>query len=112
MIALYEGYRFLRSRAPGAPKEIWTTVKPVDSPTVEMLWQCVSERGEIRTFGLSQIAAWPQVISPGDRVGITPPDGRHGTRGRYTSGCRCDSCRHANAAYMRERRRSGGLRAE
>lgn len=111
MIALYEGYRFLRARGPGAPKEIWTTVKPVNTAGVEMIWQCVSERGEIRTFGLSQIAVWPQVITAGDRPSMAPA-GQHGTRGRYTAGCRCDSCRKANTVYMKEWRRSGGIRPE
>jgi hypothetical protein len=35
----------------------------------------------------------------------------HGTRTRYTQGCRCDDCRSAHAAYQRdyrERRADGG----
>lgn len=37
-----------------------------------------------------------------------PPAERfpHGTRARYTTGCRCDRCRPANAAYERERLRA------
>jgi len=31
---------------------------------------------------------------------------KHGTRSRYTKGCRCQSCRDANADY--ERSRKGG----
>lgn len=27
----------------------------------------------------------------------------HGTRSRYSSGCRCDPCREANTAYARQR---------
>lgn len=30
----------------------------------------------------------------------------HGTRTQYRAGCRCDECRAANAAYVRERRRA------
>ena len=30
---------------------------------------------------------------------------RHGTRGRYTSGCRCDDCKAAHLAYWHERRK-------
>lgn len=30
---------------------------------------------------------------------------RHGTRGRYTSGCRCDECRAANLFYWHDKRR-------
>lgn len=29
----------------------------------------------------------------------------HGARSRYNSGCRCESCRQANAAFMRARRK-------
>ena len=29
---------------------------------------------------------------------------RHGTRGRYTAGCRCDECKAATLAYWHERR--------
>jgi len=33
----------------------------------------------------------------------------HGTRARYRRGCRCDSCRGANAAYDRKLRARAGL---
>lgn len=33
----------------------------------------------------------------------------HGTRARYSRGCRCDQCRGANAAYDRELRARAGL---
>lgn len=33
----------------------------------------------------------------------------HGTRARYHRGCRCDSCRGANAAYDRALRAKAGL---
>ncbi|MDT5354450.1 MAG: hypothetical protein QOJ56_2982 [Mycobacterium sp.] len=29
---------------------------------------------------------------------------RHGTRYRYTQGCRCDDCKNANTLYLRRRR--------
>src|SRR5947209_14415035 len=29
---------------------------------------------------------------------------RHGTRGRYNDGCRCDECKWANTSYRREKR--------
>jgi hypothetical protein len=29
---------------------------------------------------------------------------RHGTRYRYTQGCRCDDCKNANTLYLRQRR--------
>lgn len=32
----------------------------------------------------------------------------HGTTARYARGCRCDACRRANAAYMRDFRRRTG----
>lgn len=31
---------------------------------------------------------------------------KHGTRYTYTSGCRCDKCRKANNAYMRQYQRN------
>ena len=36
----------------------------------------------------------------------------HGTRARYSSGCRCDPCRGANAAYDRKLRARAGLPKE
>lgn len=35
---------------------------------------------------------------------IGRPPGPHGTRGKYTYGCRCDDCRAANRAYINEHR--------
>lgn len=33
----------------------------------------------------------------------------HGTRARYTGGCRCGECRAANRAYITARRRAAGI---
>ena len=33
------------------------------------------------------------------------PESPHGSRARYSAGCRCDECRAAQAAYVREQRR-------
>lgn len=33
---------------------------------------------------------------------------QHGTRSRYTAGCRCDHCRDANTTYMRQWLQVGG----
>lgn len=35
---------------------------------------------------------------------IGRPPGPHGTRGKYTYGCRCDDCREANRAYIAAKR--------
>lgn len=62
MMALYEGYRFL------VRKQIWTCHSvTTDAAPGELVWRCFSDSGEIRNYGLSQIAIYPQVISPGDR---------------------------------------------
>lgn len=50
----------------------------------------------------------------GVRAALTPPELRalhisrpvagHGTRNRYSNGCRCDDCRQANTHYQRRKR--------
>lgn len=43
---------------------------------------------------------------------MSRPPGPHGTRGKYTAGCRCIECADANATYMadwRARNRARGL---
>ena len=96
MTILYPGYQFLHN------KVVWTCRYTVPlSADYEPVWECSSDEGDIRSFGVSQIAVWPQVVA-GGRTSATPADdGVHGTRGRYTKGCRCDACKAANADYMK-----------
>lgn len=110
MIA-YEGYQFL------CMKQVWTCRRLLDTGTgpgvrMEPKWQCVSDRGELRTFGLSQLAILPQVVSTPARPvhdGGAGHPGEPGSRGRYVKGCRCPQCKQANAAYIKNWRRTRGV---
>ena len=73
------------------------------------MWMCRSDTDDIRNFGLSQIAAYPQVLSAADAPQTPIRDGVHGNRGRYTKGCRCAACKAANAEYMKAYRWSSGV---
>lgn len=102
----YEGYQFLYRKA------VWTCQGFVDQHhTFEPAWKASSDYGTWRTFPISEIALYPQVMTgpafrPTDTAGDHP--GEPGTRGRYIKGCRCDQCKAANAAYVKRWRRTRG----
>jgi len=95
MTILYPGYQFLHR------KQVWTCRFTKEYKVVEPFWTCTSDEGEVRTFGVSEIAVWPEVVAGGREAPAPADDGVHGTRGRYTKGCRCDACKAANADYMK-----------
>lgn len=106
-MTFYDGYQFLFN------KVIWTCHTLNGRGQVyEPMWMCVSDDNQIRNFGISEIALYPQVMTgpafrPTDTAGDHP--GEPGTRGRYIKGCRCDQCKAENAAYVKRWRRTRGV---
>lgn len=52
------------------------------------------------------LPADPMVVAEPARVRVTVAS-RHGSRGRYANGCRCESCTAANTAYAQHYRHEG-----
>jgi hypothetical protein len=73
MRVCFPGYRFIVT---GRRSAIWETVDVLppdpDDPSAagrEPIWLCRSDDGQIGRFGLSELALWPQVISPRGETG-------------------------------------------
>ena len=55
-------------------------------------------------YGVWAGIAGKEITEERKRREITPNKAKHGSRAKYTAGCRCEHCAEANNAYKRKRR--------
>jgi len=55
-------------------------------------------------YGVWAGIAGKEITEERKRREITPNKAKHGSRAKYTAGCRCEHCTEANAEYKRKTR--------
>ena len=71
-------------------------------PVIEQCLDFISRNPE--RYGVWAGIAGKEITEERKRYGITRNKAKHGSRAKYTAGCRCEHCTEANATYKRKLR--------
>ena len=71
-------------------------------PVIDSCLEWISRNPE--RYGIWAGIAGKEITEERKRRQIIPNKAKHGTRGKYTAGCRCNHCTEANSHYKRKTR--------